>query len=106
MEEQAPQQLQEPSQKPQEPQQSVEQQELHKILKQLKILNFWIAFFGVSIIITMAAIGFLAFKMVTFVQKTNNQLTTLQQNTTETLDVKSQLCESSLFKNNEACKSE
>lgn len=86
--------------------QPVTDPQLHQILRQLKILNFWIAFFGVSIIITMVAIGFLAFKMVTFVQKTNNQLTTLQQNTTETLDVKSQLCESSLFKNNEACKSE
>ena len=86
--------------------QPVTDPQLHQILRQLKILNFWIAFFGVSIIITMVAIGLLAFKMVTFVQKTNNQLTTLQQNTTETLDVKSQLCESSLFKNNEACKSE
>ncbi len=86
--------------------QPVTDPQLHQILRQLKILNFWIAFFGVSIIITMTAIGFLAFKMVTFVQKTNNQLTTLQQNTTETLDVKSQLCESSLFKNNEACKNE
>ena len=86
--------------------QPVTDPQLHQILRQLKILNFWIAFFGVSISITMTAIGFLAFKMVTFVQKTNNQLTTLQQNTTETLDVKSQLCESSLFKNNEACKNE
>lgn len=86
--------------------QPVTDPQLHQILRQLKILNFWIAFFGVSIIITMAVIGFLAFKMVTFVQKTNNQLTTLQQNTTETLDVKSQLCESSLFKNTEACKSQ
>lgn len=84
--------------------QSVEQQELHKILKQLKILNFWITFFGASIIITMAIIGFLAFKLVTFVQNTNNQLTTLQQNTKETLDVKSQACELSLLKDSSTCK--
>jgi hypothetical protein len=90
----------------QTPQQPREQPELHKILRQLKILNFWIAFFGVSILITMAIFGFLAFKLVTFVQNTNNQLTTLQKNTTETLDVKSQLCSSSLLKDSAACKSE
>lgn len=90
----------------QTPQPSVEQQELHKILKQLKLLNFWIAFFGVSIIITMAIFGFLAFKLVTFVQNTNNQLTNIQQKTTQTLDVKSQLCDSALFKDTATCKGE
>lgn len=82
----------------------VEQQELHKILKQLKILNFWITFFGVAVIATLAIFGFLLYKLVTFVQSTEQQITKIQTQTTQTLDVKSQLCDSALLKNTEACK--
>lgn len=65
-------------------------QELQKqLIKQLKILNFWIRFFGGIALVSMALIGFLLFKAVTFIKETNSKV----QETSEQLNVQQQVCE-------------
>jgi hypothetical protein len=66
-----------------------------QLIKQLKILNFWIRVFGILVLVTLAILGFLLYKIVTFVQDTQNKITDLQQKTTQTLDVQKRLCDNS-----------
>lgn len=63
-----------------------------KILRQLKLLNFWITTFGVLLLVTLGIIGFFLFQAVMFIKDTGNKITNFQQTTTQKLDVKSQVC--------------
>ena len=63
-----------------------------QLVRQLKILNFWITTFGVLFLIALAIIGFMLFKVITFMNDTQNSIRQFQQNTTEKLDVKQQAC--------------
>jgi hypothetical protein len=66
-----------------------------QLLRQLKLLNFWITFFGVLFLVSMAILGILLFKVFTYVHHTTDQITNLQQKTEQSLNVKSQICGSS-----------
>lgn len=63
---------------------------LRQLVRQMKFLNFFMAFFGILILAGMAVIGFMLWQMVTFAQNVNERV----QNTTEQLDVRQQACES------------
>jgi hypothetical protein len=63
-----------------------------KLLRQLKLLNFWISTFGVLLLVTLGIIGFLMFQAVMFMKSTGDKITNFQETTTEKLDVKSQVC--------------
>jgi len=69
---------------------TVEQQ----LVKQLKILNFWITTFGVLLLLALGVIGFFLYQTAMFVKDTRDNVTNLQHSTSETLDVKSKLCQS------------
>lgn len=71
------------------PEKTVESQ----LLKQLKILNFWITTFGVLFLLALGIIGFFMYQTAMFVKSTNDKFTNLQQSTSQTLDVKSQVCQ-------------
>lgn len=81
-----------------------------QLVKQLKVLNFWVRFFGSLTIIFMVVTGFLLFRVGLFIKQTNDKFTHLQEQTTGKLDVKSQVCSGSgsfsdFIKNNtNACK--
>lgn len=79
-----------------------------QLVKQLKILNFWIRLFGVLVLITLAILGFMLYKIVTFVHDTEQKVSDLQQKTTQTLDVQRRLCNSrtgtTLLQNTDICK--
>lgn len=64
-----------------------------QIVRQLKILNFWITFFGVVILISLVIMGYFVFKLVTYVQDTSKKVDTFQQQTKENLDVKNKVCQ-------------
>ncbi len=64
-----------------------------QLVRQLKILNFWITTFGVLMLLALGIIGFFLFQTVMFVKSTSDKLTTFQQTTTEKLDVKKQFCD-------------
>lgn len=60
-----------------------------QLVKQLKRLNFWVTMFGTMFLISLAAIGFVLFQVITFVQRTGDKL----QGVTGGLDVKQQVCQ-------------
>lgn len=62
-----------------------------QLLKQLKLLNFWISFFGVLFLIGLGIVGFLLWQVILFTQNAGEQLQTLQKGT-EQLNMSSQLC--------------
>lgn len=64
-----------------------------QLVKQLKILNFWITTFGILMLIALGIIGFFLFQTVMFVKSTSDNITDFQQTTTQKLDVKSQVCD-------------
>ena len=75
-----------------------------QLVKLLKIINFWITFFGSLFIIVFVILGFLLFKVVTFVQSTQKSIENIQVKTSETLDVKDDLCSNSLLSSSGFCK--
>lgn len=75
-----------------------------QLIRQLKIINFWITLFGSIIVITLLILGFLVFKVVTFVHDTQQKVSDLQQKTAQTLNVKDDLCKNSLLSSSGYCK--
>ena len=70
----------------------MDQQLQRQILRQLKLLNFWITLFGVVGIVTMVILGVLLFKLITFVQDTTSKVETLQKTAEKNLNLRNQLC--------------
>lgn len=68
---------------------------LRQIVRQLKFLNFWIAFFGVLIIITLAITGLVLFKIATVANNSVKKFDAFQQQTSKSLNVQQQLCSDS-----------
>lgn len=75
-----------------------------ELTRQLKIINFWISLFGSIIAITLLILGFLVFKVVTYVQSTEQKVSDLRQKTVNTLNVKDDLCKNSVLSGSGYCK--
>lgn len=60
-----------------------------QLVKQLKRLNFWVTIFGTIFLVTLVVIGVVLFRIVMFVQETNNKI----QSVGSSLDVRRQVCE-------------
>ena len=75
-----------------------------QLVRQLKIINFWITLFGSLIVMTLLVLGFLVFKVFTFVHSTEQKVTDLRNKTTQTLHVKDDLCKNSVLGNTGYCK--
>jgi hypothetical protein len=65
---------------------------LAQLIRQLKIINFWISVFGTLILAVLLVLGYLVFKVVTFVDNTNKKIDSISQQTKESLDFKAKLC--------------
>ncbi len=79
-----------------------------QLVRQLKLLNFWITTFGVLFLVTMGVIAFMLFQVFMFVKKTNDTMTTLKNETSQRFDVKSNLCSgqgevANWFRENKLC---
>jgi len=74
------------------------------LTKQLKIINFWITFFGTIIVILMLVTGFFVYKTVVFIKDTQTKIENTQNKMTETLNVKDDLCRNSLLSSSGYCK--
>lgn len=77
-----------------------------QLVRQLKIINFWITFFGVTFLITFAIFGVLIFKVVTFMRTTEQKISDFQVKTSQTLDVKDDLCKSGPLSGTSYCKNQ
>ncbi|QQS69028.1 hypothetical protein IPP75_03845 [Candidatus Saccharibacteria bacterium] len=75
-----------------------------ELTRQLKIINFWISLFGSIIVITLLMLGLLVFKVVTYVQSTEQKVSDLRQKTVNTLNVKDDLCKNSVLSGSGYCK--
>ena len=75
-----------------------------QLVRQLKIMNFWITLFGTVIVVTLLVLGVLVFKIVTFVHSTEQKVSDLQRKTTQTLNVKDDLCKNSVLSSSGYCK--
>lgn len=64
-----------------------------QLVRQLKVLNFWVSFFGSIVIIVMLVLTFLVFKVVTFVGDTNTRIDNIKTSVTDELNAKKKLCE-------------
>ena len=64
-----------------------------QLVRQLKIINFWISFYGVIITIIMAVVLYFIVQMVLFVQDTNKRIEQLRADTANSLNVQKKTCE-------------
>jgi CHASE3 domain sensor protein len=64
-----------------------------QLIRQLKLLNFWITTFGITMLIALAIIGYFLFQTVMFVKSTSDNLQSVKQQTTDTLNVNKQVCD-------------
>lgn len=75
-----------------------------QLIKQLKIINFWITFFGTIVVVSLLIVGVLLFKMISFVRSTEQKITDFQTKTSQTLNVKDDICRNNLLKDSSYCK--
>ena len=65
---------------------------LKQIVRQLKLLNFWIAAFGTLVLVALVITGIILYKLVTFANESVQGLNNVQQQAKDSLDIKSKLC--------------
>lgn len=65
-----------------------------QLIRQLKIMNFWISFFGVLIVLTLCVTGYLLWRVVSFTRDVQAQVTEIRTSIDEQLDVKEKFCSS------------
>ncbi len=82
----------------------MDEQVARQLTRQLKIINFWITFFGTIIVVTLLILGFFIFKMVMFVRSTEEKITKIQTQTSQTLNVKNDICNNKLLSGSSYCK--
>ncbi len=62
-------------------------EELQKqLLRQLKILNFWVKLFGILTIATIVIVAYAAFKIISIARATDHKLQNIQQKTIQKLE--------------------
>ena len=77
-----------------------------QLVRQLKVINFWITLFGSLIVATLLVLGFLVFRVFTFVHSTEQKVTDLRNKTTQTLNVKDDLCKNNVLSGTNYCKTQ
>lgn len=82
----------------------MDEQVARQLTRQLKVINFWITFFGTIIVVTLLILGFFIFKMVMFVRSTEEKITKIQTQTSQTLNVKDDICNNKLLSGSSYCK--
>ncbi len=71
---------------------------LKQLVRQVKILNFWVSLFGVLFLATLAITGFLMFEAVSYIRTSTQKITDFQTKTSQTLDVQNQACNNNSLK--------
>jgi hypothetical protein len=66
-----------------------------QLIRQLKLLNFWITVFGTLVLVGLAIIGYFLFQTAMFVKQQSDNLQSLKQTTSDTLNVNKQVCQGS-----------
>jgi uncharacterized membrane protein len=75
-----------------------------QLTRQLKILNRWLMAMTIMFVLALIVIGILLFKIVTFVNDTQDRIEDIQQKTNSALDVKGRLCDGDNFIQDNLCR--
>lgn len=70
---------------------------IKRLIRHIKWLKFWIAFFGTLLFVSLAILSFLAYKLITFARDATGKLDKLQQQTSQVTSPTSQACGSSSY---------
>ena len=70
------------------------QEALVRLSRQLHTIKWLLGFFFVLFIAMLAILGFMTYKVITFTHDINNRINSFESKTTQSLDLKSQLCSS------------
>jgi CHASE3 domain sensor protein len=65
-----------------------------QLIRQLKIMNTWIMIFGTAVLLCLVITGYMLWRVVTFTNKVESDVTQIRSTVTEQLDVRSRLCSS------------
>jgi uncharacterized membrane protein YciS (DUF1049 family) len=71
---------------------------LKQLIRQVKILNIWVSFFGILFIATFVFAGILLFKLVVAVRNAEHSVQKFQTQTSQTLNVQDQACSNDALK--------
>lgn len=63
-----------------------------QLIKQLKIMNFWITLYGTLLLVVLVFILYMIFQVVTFVQRTNDQINSLKNSASDSVNVQKNVC--------------
>ncbi|HEX8227286.1 MAG TPA: hypothetical protein VF572_05455 [Candidatus Saccharimonadales bacterium] len=79
-----------------------------KLQRQLRGIKIMLGIFFFMIIAMLAILGFLAYKVITFTQDVTSRINSIQDQTRQSLDLKSKVCDNKsltqiLGSNNEIC---
>ena len=77
----------------------MDETQLKQIIRQLKILNFWVTFFGIVIVISFVIAGVALYKVASYTSNTVKRFDNFQAETAKSLNVKQQLCNDNSLKN-------
>lgn len=69
-----------------------------KLVRQLRWLNFVVTFFGILFLAALVIAGILLYKAVSSLHKAEQSITSLQQNTSQTLNFQNQICSDTRLK--------
>jgi maltodextrin utilization protein YvdJ len=69
------------------------EQLLRQLVRQMKIMNFWITLFGSLFLVALVVAGVLLWQLVSFVNMTNQRLDSMKTQAADSLNVKRQACE-------------
>ena len=69
------------------------EQLLKQLVRQMKIMNFWISFFFFFVVIAIIICGFLLWQVVSFVNDTNRKIDGIKTQAGDSLNVKKNTCE-------------
>lgn len=64
-----------------------------QLIRQLKILNFWITTLGILLLISLIAIGYLLFQAISYVREASNNINEFRESTSNQLNVPDRACQ-------------
>ncbi len=77
-----------------QPQPELDQALLRQLVRQLKIINFWISLYGGLLLLVLGIILYMIFQVVTFVRDTNQRIDEVRSNVSDSVNIQKQACES------------
>lgn len=69
------------------------EQTAKQLIRQLKLMNFWISFYGIIMIVVLGVMVYLMVQLVGFVQESSRRVESLREGAVDSVNLKKQLCE-------------